>query len=415
MLGRFRRFSLILFGLVLMAQSPSPAPVGATGRSPLPQAGSIVAQANPPAKTSLAVYPIKPAGSDAALATAMTSLLVSELTPSPKLQVIEEALLKTVMERQGLNASDACDDTSCQVDIGKLIKAQKMIVGDLTKFGNKYILAVKLVDIQSGVVEFTGQDKCTCTEDNLDSLVAAVAARVRNHFGEQLPIPALPQAPAGGQAFVPVQPSATPQGAQAFLPVQPQKTFQEFHPTGTKGGPMVYVSDFKFYIDKYEVTNQDFQECVSAGACKETKKQRGFDAPKQPVVYVNQDDARTYCQWAGKRLPKEQEWQEAAQGTDGRIYPWGNDSPNCNLANYDDCKIGQTLAVGSKPAGASPYGALDMAGNVWEWVEEKGGLRGGGWFGNPAYLRVSHRYTNYAGGARPRNDNYGFRCARDGS
>ena len=377
----------------------------------------LLAQSQPPApsaKTSLAVYPIKPAGSDAALATAMTSLLVSELTPSPKLQVIEEALLKTVMERQGLNASDACDDTSCQVDIGKLIKAQKLIVGDLTKFGNKYILAVKLVDIQSGVVEFTGQDKCTCTEDNLDSLVAAVAARVRNHFGEQLPIPALPQAPAGGQAFVPAQPSATPQGAQAFLPVQPQKTFQEFHPPGAKGGPMVLVLDFKFYIDKFEVTNQDYQECVTAGACKKTKQKSGFDGPKQPVVFVNQDEARTYCQWAGKRLPKDQEWQEAAQGTDGRIYPWGNQEPNCSLANYSSCASG-TILVGSKPAGASPYGALDMAGNAWEWVEETGVGRGGGWDYDPAYLRVttrdrysaSTRTTTYYGG--------GFRCVRDGS
>jgi serine/threonine-protein kinase len=175
---------------------------------------------------------------------------------------------------------------------------------------------------------------------------------------------------------------------------------------------MVFVSDFKFYIDKFEVTNQDYQECVAAGACKDNKKYNAFTGSNQPVVGVNQNDARTYCQWAGKRLPKEQEWQEAAQGTDGRIYPWGNDSPNCNLANYGDCKIGQTLAVGSKPAGASPYGALDMAGNVWEWVEEKGVVRGGGWDYNPTTLRVSNRARSYAA---YRGTDYGFRCARDGS
>jgi len=176
---------------------------------------------------------------------------------------------------------------------------------------------------------------------------------------------------------------------------------------------MVLVSDFKFYIDKFEVTNQDFQECVAAGSCKETHKKSGFDAPKQPVVYVNQDEARTYCQWAGKRLPKELEWQEAAQGTDGRTYPWGNQEPNCNLANYSECKIGATLPVGSKPAGASPYGALDMAGNAWEWVEEKGVLRGGYWDYSASLLRVSFRGTGT--GAGHRYNVIGFRCARDGS
>jgi len=79
---------------------------------------------------------------------------------------------------------------------------------------------------------------------------------------------------------------------------------------------MVFVSDFKFYIDKFEVTNQDFQECVSAGACQETKKKSGFEAPNQPVMFVNQEDARTYCQWAGKRLPKELEWQEGRMGSE---------------------------------------------------------------------------------------------------
>ena len=381
---RFRQAGLILFGLVLMAQTPPPAS---------------------PAKTSLAVYPIKPAGADPALAPAITATLVAKLTPSPKLQVIEEAMLKTVMERQAMNVSDACDDTSCQVEIGKLVKAQKMITGSLAKMGHKYTLYLTLVNIQTGVTEFNTEDSCTCSEDNLDELVAVAASKIRNHFGENLPIPNLPQnvgaqAPtSGGQAFVPVT------QAPAL------KTFQEFHPEGTKGGPMVFVSDFKFYIDKFEVTNQDYQECVTAGACKETKKKGGFDAPQQPVVYVDRNDARTYCQWAGRRLPKEQEWQEAAQGIDGRDYPWGNQEPNCSLTNYPGCAPG-TVSVGSKPAGASPYGALDMAGNVCEWVEEKGVVRGGGWRIVAAALGVAHRDRN---DATIRSGYVGFRCARDGS
>jgi len=364
-------------------------------------------------KTSVAIYPIKGAGADSSLATAAAAILASSLTPSPKLQVIEEAMLKTVMDRQGLNASDACDDTSCQVEVGKLVKAQKMIAGDLVKFGSQYMLSLKLIDIQTGTTEFSTKDKCACTEDQIDQLVDVAAIEIRNHFGESLPIPQLPQ---GAQAASPV-----PSGPQVALPAQPSasapKTFQEFHPQGTKGGPMVFVSEFKFYIDKFEVTNQDYQECVSAGACKETKKKSGFDAPQQPVFHVKQDDAQTYCQWAGKRLPKEQEWQEAAQGTDGRTYPWGNQELNCTLANYYGCASG-TVLVGSKPAGASPYGALDMAGNVWEWVEEKGVVRGGSWQSFPGLLGVTrHELGNASGSGVPYGGGtgIGFRCARDGS
>jgi serine/threonine-protein kinase len=392
-----KRLSLLLAALAFLAQAPPPAP---------------------PAKTSVAIYPIKAVGAvDKSLAATLTSLLTNELTKSPSLIVIKESMLEEVMKRQAMNVSDLCDDTMCQVEIGKLVQAQKMVVVELSKLGARYLLTFDLVDIKTSAMDFSDRVECACSEDQLDLLVAATGVKVRNHFGESVPIPALPQAPAGGQAFVPAQSSATPQGAQAFVPVQPSapapKTFQEFHPPDAKGGPMVFVSDFKFYIDKFEVTNQDYQECVAAGTCKEAKKKSGFDAPQQPVVFVSQEDARTYCQWAGKRLPKEQEWQEAAQGTDGREYPWGNQEPNCSFANYyDACKIRATLPVGSKPAGDSPYGALDMAGNVYEWVEEAGVLRGGSWGYDATYLRVSYRYSLVAG---VRFSYYGFRCLRDGS
>jgi len=289
------RMVILSFAVLFLGQSPPPA--------------------QPPAKTSVAIYQIKPAGVDASLAAAMTMLLGSELTPSTRLKVIEEAMLKTVMERQGLNASDACDDSSCQVEVGKLVKAQKIITGGLAKLGNKYILSLHLVDVQSGATEFSTKDECSCSEDQLDKLIAVAAAKVRNHFGENLPIPSVPV----GQAFLPVT-----QGSQVPSPAQPSPaqpaatnwvpghyTIQESHPPNTKGGPMFYVSDFKFYIDKYEVTNQDFQECVSAGVCQATKQTSGLDGPKQPMVYFDQNDAKTYCQWAGKRVPTNAEWESS--------------------------------------------------------------------------------------------------------
>jgi formylglycine-generating enzyme required for sulfatase activity len=127
-----------------------------------------------------------------------------------------------------------------------------------------------------------------------------------------------------------------------------------------------------FYIDKTEVTNAQYRKCVEAGACEEPGcwDDSDFNAPDQPVVCVNWYQAQDYCEWAGKQLPTEAEWEKAARGTDGRTYPWG-EGIDCEHAHYLGCDPTMvTVPVGSKPKGASPYGALDMAGNVREWVAD---------------------------------------------
>jgi formylglycine-generating enzyme required for sulfatase activity/uncharacterized caspase-like protein len=160
----------------------------------------------------------------------------------------------------------------------------------------------------------------------------------------------------------------------------------------------VYLDAFR--IDKTEVTNAKYAKCVQDGKCKQpssTSSETHYiyyensEFDNYPVIYVNWDDANAYCAWAGRRLPTEAEWEKAARGTDGRTYPWGNDSPNDTLLNYNNYSGQDTKEVGKYPNGASPYGALDMAGNVSEWVAD--------WYDESYYATLGEKARNPQGPA----------------
>ena len=198
----------------------------------------------------------------------------------------------------------------------------------------------------------------------------------------------------------------------------------------------VYVD--AFFMDQYEVTVRQYAAFLQATGVNSPSDWMTTNQPahqKFPVANVDWADAFAFCKWAGKRLPTEAEWEKAARGTDGRLYPWGNDPPTPLHANYGKTGLnnhGALVPVGTLENGKSPYDIYDMAGNVWEWVSDwydhdyyknspsqnptgppMGGykvIRGGSWNSNHRNLRSADRYwdpPSFRSLYFP-----GFRCAK---
>jgi formylglycine-generating enzyme required for sulfatase activity len=270
-------------------------------------------------------------------------------------------------------------------------------------------------------------------------LAARVAGADEAFPGTPEPLPCLEVAPAG-MACIPGGPFLRGVDAGKHAPARPQAT--------------VWVQTF--YMDTHEVTYGAYKACVQAGRCRKAgPTYRDFDNPQQPINGVSWYDAKAYCEAQGKHLPTEAQWEKAARGTDGRLYPWGDAPATCERAVIMDARgrscgqkqrskthadVGRPEPVGSRPP--NPYGLHDMSGNAWEWVadwftpswkacgeaclgvEPKGpceGLepcaghtdkvvRGGSWFWPASYATTVYRRPHVPAN-RPVFHHFGFRCA----
>lgn len=173
----------------------------------------------------------------------------------------------------------------------------------------------------------------------------------------------------------------------------------------------------EFVIDKYEVSRGDYKSFVNKTGRKKPKdwKVFGYDEKlsNHPVTYVTFNDAKAFCTWLDKDLPTEAQWQLAASGTENFTYPWGNDF-KIGMSNTSTSKLRTTSPVTSYPEGTSPYGALNMAGNVWEWTTTEDGrnmiVKGGSW-GLSHTIATTTNKALYPKEAS--TNNIGFRCVKN--
>jgi formylglycine-generating enzyme required for sulfatase activity len=230
---------------------------------------------------------------------------------------------------------------------------------------------------------------------------------------------------------------ALAQPPEGSMVVVPAGEFMMGSPTGDSDeqpAHKVYVDAFS--MDVYEVTVGQYAAFLQAKGIDQPSDWKTMNQPahqKRPVANVDSTDASAYCKWVGKRLPTEAEWEKAARGTDGRLYPWGNDPPtplHANFGKTDWNNHGVLAPIGTFEDGKSPYGIYDMAGNVWEWVSDwydynyyktspsqnptgpsSGGtkvIRGGAWNSNPRAMRSANRSL-----ISPTDQGLdGFRCAK---
>lgn len=392
-------------------------------------------------------HPVVSADVDAAVSEAIGDIYAQRLGASKvfsRLVTMNDVLQMVRHERT--KAVLGCDDSSssCLAEVAGALGATHLALLQVTRLGTGYVLGARLIDLRTARVLF----RQSRTIPALEAAVPVVEDLARNALasveapgeggGTEEGVAEGAQRSADRRDVAQATVAEAQKAAQAAEAARLRKVEEEesgmvLVPGGAfyfgcnatldrqcldneKPGRVLELPAFK--IDRTEVTYREFERCVDAGACTVPDDQgyacvwgRWFRG-KHPVNCVDWSQAKAFCAWKGRRLPTAREWEKAARGAEGRVYPWGNDlpaAPPAALAGTAD----EPLDVGSFLGGESPYGALDMAGNVAEWTAStyddlRYEYRGGGFLSSPQFARSSDRHRAEA---PTRRGDLGFRCA----
>lgn len=345
---------------------------------------------------------------------------VEEILTNNGYELVSEEDQNQILKEQADQQRKGCYDDACLVQVGRMSAAQGVFLVDIVKIGRQFAFKLKYLDMERGTLVKSASMIYRSQLRNGGKLLP-FSKKVTEKMFKRKMVNKRSVAKGCSNGMCGIPPGDFMMGCNSSIDQKCQKNEKPYRKVSLDG----------YYIDQYEVTVSDFRACVTAGKCRtknfKTKEDYKFynygnsNRNNHPMNGVNWEGANEYCKWKGKRLPTEAEWEKAARGVDGRIYPWGNKTASCTYAVIMNstsfgCGKRSTWSVGSKPLGRSPYGLYDMGGNVWEWCsdQDKTGqkesriLRGGSWDFSSDHLRTSYRYKsppNYGG------HNFGFRCA----
>ncbi len=369
--------------------------------------------------------------SSKAEARAFSDFISNEIERTGLYRILSRSSFNAIMKAQSFTSR--CFDLPCFTSMGRIVGADEMLAGHIKRRGSSLEITLRRIDIK----EERFLKTLTRSSTELSS------SQIMGPWGRRL---------ISASFNIELKKLLPPEGEEIDIDQQKQQkgiplSVKQKYPgmiyipegmvvVGTKSGDPCEKPPHKihlepFYIGKYEVTNQEYREFVIESGHAAPQHWEANQIPpgleKHPVTWVSFEDAEAYCLWKSGRLPSEAEWERAAHSKQPSLYPWG-DEFDPNRANiWQEGRRG-TAPVGSYPLGASRFGAEDMAGNVFEWVngffrpypgsrtrfkesdKHKRILRGGSWNFNQYYARTTHRFPRM-GGEKSRS--YGFRLARN--
>jgi formylglycine-generating enzyme required for sulfatase activity len=401
-----------------------------------------------PSPKLLAVLEFKGANLKADILDTMSDAVrggASDALTSTGTNVMTRESMLVLLKEMGIKE---CTEGDCEVETARNIGADYVISGRIVQMDGSYVATLKLHETKRGTLLGTRDAEAKKQKDLWHALKELGRKLVAEKLVARPNPPAVPaSAPSSPIVVLPAPPlpavSPAPQPTGSCAANQISIPGGTFWMGDSDENPVHKVTLSPYCIDKTEVTVAAYRACIQSGECQPATSNSSLCnwgeawKDRHPINCVDWNEARAYCEWTGGRLPTEVEWEFAARGLDGRKYPWGNEAPASQLCwggEGNDLGRGNrqgTCPVGRYPSGASPFGVLDMAGNVREWTEdsyapysaeaERAPLRsrpnvslfvnrGGSW-GNrsPSWVRAANRDRVETG---VRINDLGFRCAR---